>query len=148
MDQLLNISLTGMHSSQSWFASMHPSWWHHVPPTNPARTAPLDFEANPAKPTNYRVGWFWGSTTKTTMGSILQSCPLHPSHVSCQFMTASTTCASPCPRTHQCPQVSCTMAHYPASPVPRSRLSARPSSLSVHRHGPAWPSPSLSTTIS
>jgi hypothetical protein len=100
---------------------------------------------NLANLVNHSARWLWGSTTKTSVGSVLHTCLPHLGLVSYRSATMLTTrSAPPCPCAYQCPQMLATMASHLASPVPWTRLSDHPSSLPVHRHDPSWPSPSLS----
>lgn len=81
-------------------------------------------------------------------GSILHTCPPHPGHMSHRSTTTPTTwSALPYHCACKCPQVLPTMANHMTYQVPWSRLITHPSPLSVHRHKPAWLSPSPSTTI-
>jgi hypothetical protein len=64
---------------------------------------------NPMKPAPYSVGWFWGSTTETSMGSVPHTCPhvldtcpvdprpcrLHNSHLHVHTLVSVSRCQPP-----------------------------------------------------
>jgi hypothetical protein len=105
----------------------------------PQKLLPPSFEVKlRRKPVDRSVGWFFEDQPPnhheyhTTCVSLMSwTCaPLVPDHAgnTVRSATSSRECMS---------QVSATTASHPATLVPQSCLSARPSPLSIHRHEPA-----------
>jgi hypothetical protein len=102
---------------------------------------------NLAKPAIRSAGWFWDPNHHTCCEQRTSCTSFTIRRVSRQASTMPATRSTPpCPRT-SVSQVSATAVGHLAALIRQSRPNTRPSSLPVHQHEPAWPSPQPSTTV-
>ena len=95
----------------------------------------------------HRTMWFCDPTTKIVVSSAPRAHPPRLRHVSRRSTTASAIRSIHTSSRRCVSQVSTTTASHLASMIYRSNPSARLSPLPIHRHEPAWPLPSISTTV-